>query len=105
MALAKPWGLANQKLHVFAHFTSDITAMDTTKRNCHVIFKSYIQRALKDIKSKRYSSIWACSIAKGIPRTTLHFRISGQLSRAQAHERRRILPEADAKLLYNDSHN
>ena len=61
--------------------------------------KQLVQAALKDLKSKKYSSIARAAEAYSIPLSTLGLRVSGGQSQSQAQECNRRLTSTEEQEL------
>ncbi len=68
-------------------------------RDMDAYTETMMQEAILEYKSGRYKSVRACAIAKGVPRTTLQYRISGHTSRSHGHENAQILTNPEEKTL------
>jgi hypothetical protein len=73
--------------------------MSTEFSNKAVYTEIDIQNAISTYKLKRFPSIQAVSYTSGIPYSTLCYHMSGQSSRAQAHEHCQILSKAEERTL------
>jgi hypothetical protein len=58
-----------------------------------------MQDAILEYKSGRYKSVRAYAIAKGVPWSTLQYRLAGHTSRSHGHENAQILTNAEEKTL------
>jgi hypothetical protein len=60
--------------------------------------EAMMQEAIAECKVGRYKSVRTCAIVKGVPRTTLQYRISGHNRRSHGHENAQILTNPEDSL-------
>ena len=72
---------------------------NATIRDMDAYTETMMQEAILEYKSGRHKSVRACATAKGVPRSTLQYRLAGHTSRSHSHENAQILTNAEEKTL------